>query len=69
MYQQLSIIGNLGVDPEMRYTPQGIPVTTFTVAVNERYGEKESVTWFRVSCWRQLAETTNQHLSKGCTVL
>ena len=51
------------------YTPQGIPVTTFTVAVNERYGEKESTTWFRVSCWRQLAETTNQYLSKGRQVL
>ena len=69
MYQQLSIIGNLGQDPEMRYTPQGIPVTTFTVAVNERYGDSASTTWFRVTCWRQLAETTNQYLSKGRQVL
>jgi hypothetical protein len=45
MYQQIAILGNLGSTPEMRYTPNGIPVTNFSVAVNEKYGETESTTW------------------------
>jgi single-strand DNA-binding protein len=69
MYQLITVLGNLGSNPEMRYTQQGIPVTTFSVAVNEKYGDKESVIWFRVSCWRQLAELTGQYLSKGRPVL
>jgi len=64
------IIGNLGSDPEMRYTPSGQAVTSFTVATNYKYtastGEsKEEVEWFRVSAWGRLAETSNQYLSKG----
>jgi single-strand DNA-binding protein len=65
MYQQTTVVGNLGSTPEMRYTPNGIPVTNFSVAVNEKYGETESTIWFRVACWRQLAEVTSQYLSKG----
>jgi single-strand DNA-binding protein len=65
MYQQLNIVGHLGSEPDMRYTPSGIPVTNFSVAVNERFGENETTVWFRVACWRQLAEVTNQYLSKG----
>jgi single-strand DNA-binding protein len=70
MYQRLTIIGNLGNDPEMRYTPSGVPVTRFSVATNRRWtdGEgnpQEETTWFRVSAWRGLAETCNQYLSKG----
>ena len=69
MFQQTTIVGNLGNAPDMRYTPQGIPVTSFSVAVNEKYGDSETVTWFRVSCWRQLAEITGQYLTKGRQVL
>jgi single-strand DNA-binding protein len=69
MYQLITVVGNLGSDPEMRYTQQGVPVTSFSVAVNEKYGERETTTWFRVSCWRQLAELTGQYLSKGRSVL
>ncbi len=74
MYQHVVIVGNLGRDPEMRYTPSGIPVTTFTVAVNRRWknqeGEmQEKTTWFRVTAWRKLAELCNEYLSKGRTVL
>jgi len=74
MYQRLVIVGNLGSDPEMRYTPDGTPVTSFSVAVNRRWTTKdgsqgEKTTWFRVTAWRKLAETCNQYLSKGRTVL
>jgi single-strand DNA-binding protein len=64
------IIGNLGRDPEMRYTPNGQAVTQFTVAVNRNYkdasGEwKEETEWFRVVCWAALAERTAEYLRKG----
>lgn len=64
------IIGNLGRDPEMRYTPSGRPVTSFSVACNRAYtasdGErKEETEWFRVEAWGKLAETCSQILSKG----
>ncbi len=74
MFQQCIIIGNLGKDPEMRYTPDGTAVTTFTVAVNRKWstsdgGQGEKTWWFKVSCWRKLAETTNQYLKKGRQVM
>ena len=59
------IIGNVGRDPEMRYTPNGSAVTGFTVAVNSRYGEQETTEWFNVTAWKKLAEICNQHLVKG----
>jgi single-strand DNA-binding protein len=74
VFQQIIIVGNLGADPEMRYTPEGVPVTNFNVAVNRVWnnpdGSKgEETIWFRVTCWRKLAETTNQYLSKGRQVM
>jgi len=74
MYQKIIIVGNLGRDPEMRYTPQGTPVTNFTVATNERWTDpegqqQERTTWFRVTAWRRLAETCAQYLTKGRQVL
>lgn len=65
MYQKLIIIGNLGSDPEMRYTPAAKAVTTFSVAVNNR----DETMWVRVSAWEKLAETCNQYLRKGSKVL
>ena len=67
---KMLVIGNLGGDPEMRYTANGSPVTTFSVATNRRYrtrdGEqREETEWFRVVTWNQLAETCNQYLTKG----
>jgi single-strand DNA-binding protein len=67
---KILVIGNLGRDPEMRYTPSGQAVTNFTVATNRKYtaadGEsKEETEWFRVSAWGRLAETCNQYLAKG----
>ena len=74
MYQNLIIVGNLGRDPEMRYTPSGQAVTNFNVATNRKYtasdGNKvEETTWFRVSTWGKTAEACNQYLKKGSKVL
>ncbi len=74
MYHKIIIIGNLGRDPEMRYTPSGQAVTNFSVATNRQYtasdGQqiKETV-WFRVSAWGRQAETCNQFLRQGSRVL
>jgi single-strand DNA-binding protein len=67
------IIGNLGKDPEMRYTPSGQAVTQFTVAVNRNYkdqqGERQEETeWFRVVAWAQQAEFAAEYLRKGAKV-
>ncbi len=68
--KRITIIGNLGNEPEMRFTPSGRPVTTFRVATNWRYttpeGErKEETEWFSVVAWGRLAEQCNQFLTKG----
>ena len=73
-YQKLILIGRLGRDPESRFTPDGTPVTTFSVATDRRWtdasGQQQSKTvWFRVVAWRRLAETCNQYLSKGQLVM
>ncbi len=74
MYQKMVIAGNLGRDPEMRYTPSGQAVTNLNVATNRQYtsnsGERvKETTWFRVSVWGKQAESCNQYLSKGSKVL
>lgn len=63
-------IGNLGTDPEMRYTAGGVPVTSFRLATNRSYttsdGERRDETeWFTIVAWRGLAEQCNQYLTKG----
>lgn len=67
---KVMIIGNLGRDPEMRYTPSGKPVTTFSVATSRTWstseGEKrEETEWFNVVAWSSLAEICKQYLTKG----
>ena len=67
---KIMVIGNLGTDPEMRYTPSGKPVTTFRLAINRVYrtddGERrEETEWFTVVAWDRLAEQSNQYLAKG----
>ncbi|NMC13712.1 MAG: single-stranded DNA-binding protein [Chloroflexi bacterium] len=74
MYHTIIIVGNLGRDPEMRYTPTGQAVTNFNVATNRQYTAsdgtqvKETI-WFRVSTWGKSAEVCNQYLRKGSKVL
>ena len=67
---KMTIIGNLGSEPEMRFTPNGRPVTSFSVATNWRFttaeGERrEETEWFTVVAWARLAEQCNQFLTKG----
>lgn len=74
MYQLLIIAGNLGKDPDMRYTPNGQPVTSFNVATNRSYTDangqqvKETV-WFKVNVWGKQAESAHDYLKKGSKVL
>jgi len=74
MYQRLVLVGNLGRDPEMRYTPNGTAVTSLSVATSRKYTtadgqQKDETVWFRVSVWGKQAEPCNQYLSKGRKVL
>ncbi len=73
-YQKLTIVGNLGRDPEMRYLANGQAVTSFSIASNRSYtassGEKvKETTWFRISAWGKQAEICNQYLKQGKQVL
>lgn len=90
MFQRVTLIGHVGQEPQMRYTPDGTPVTNFSIATKEAIsknlpgggerpcpqGWKESyngrswevTTWWRVTCWRGLAETVNQYVTKGMLV-
>ncbi len=70
MLNKCMIIGNLGADPEMRYTANGTAVTTFRVATSRQYSgpdgdRREETEWFSVVTWARLAETCSQYLSKG----
>jgi single-strand DNA-binding protein len=69
-FNKITLVGNLGRDPELRYTPNGMAVCSFTMATNEkrkdRSGEMADVTtWFRVTLWGRQAETASQYLTKG----
>jgi single-strand DNA-binding protein len=67
---RIMLIGNVGTDPEMRYTPSGVPVASFSLATSRFYnapdGEKKQETeWFTITAWRKQAESCNQFLTKG----
>ena len=73
-YQTVILVGNLGRDPEMRYTPSGQPVTSFSIATSRSYnnqnGEKvDETTWFKITVWGKQAESCSQYLHKGSQVL
>jgi single-strand DNA-binding protein len=86
MFHRVTLIGRVGQEPQMRYTPDGTPVTSFSVATTTRLGKErnpecpdgwkesfngrswELTTWWRVTAWRQLAETVNQFVNKGMLV-
>ncbi len=74
MYQTIIVVGNVGKDPEMRYTPSGQAVTNFNVATNHQYTSNngqvvKETTWFRVTTWGKTAEVCNQYVKKGSKVL
>lgn len=64
-FAQIQLIGNLGRDPEMNFTPDGIAVTKFSIAVSKKVKENEETTWYNCVAWRGLAEMLNKHLKKG----
>lgn len=81
MFERVTLLGRVGQDPKMRYTPDGVPVTDFSLATTSRrskdkpcpegwvesYNKRfwELTTWWRVTCWRGLAEVVNQYVNKG----
>ena len=70
MFNQISALGHIGTDPEMRYTPSGAPVTSFRLATSRKWtdgnGERQERTeWFTVVCWNSLAEQAQLYLAKG----
>ncbi len=74
MYQMTIVVGNVGRDAEMRYTPSGQAVCSFSVATSRQYNNQagqqvKETTWFRVTTWGKLAETCSQFVKKGMKVL
>ena len=74
MFQRITVVGNLGRDPELRYTPNGTPVANLSVATsntftNQKGEQVKETTWFRVSVFGKQAETCSQYLAKGRSVL
>ncbi|MBK7513673.1 MAG: single-stranded DNA-binding protein [Chloracidobacterium sp.] len=72
-FNKIIIVGNLGRDPELRYTPQGAAVCSFTMATNEKRRDKSGelqdvTTWFKITLWRQQAENAAKYLTKGSPV-
>jgi single-strand DNA-binding protein len=72
-FNRIIIVGNLGREPELRYTAQGTPVCSFSLATNERRKDRngemqDHTTWFRVTLWNRMAENANQYLQKGKSV-
>lgn len=69
MYHQTIIVGALGKDVELRYTPDGKPVASFNVAVNDYVKGEKKTAWFRVSMWGKQGEICNEYLKKGSRVM
>ena len=72
-FNKITLIGHLGRDPELRYTPQGDAVADFSMATNDRKRDKsgefqDTTTWFKVTLWRKLAENASKYLTKGSHV-
>jgi single-strand DNA-binding protein len=72
-FNKIIVVGNLGRDPELRYTPQGAAVCNFSIATNEKKRDKagdlqDVTTWFRVTLWNKQAENASKYLTKGSPV-
>ena len=64
----VQIIGNLGQDPEMRYTQNQKPVANFSIATTEQWGEQKKTEWHKIVVWDKLAENCSKYLKKGSCV-
>jgi single-strand DNA-binding protein len=69
MFNQITLVGRLTADPEIKHTQQGVPVTNFTLAVDRKFSKKDEADFIPVVAWRQLAEICNEYLHKGKQVL
>lgn len=74
MFQSITLVGNLAAKPELRFTPSGVPVASFSLAVNRTWtdgegNKKDKTVWFRCTVWRALAENCEKYLDKGSRVL
>ena len=73
MFHTIIIVGNVGRDPEMRYTPSGQAVTSFSVATSRNYKSQrqtiKETSWFRINCWGRLAEFASNYVRKGHKIL
>ena len=67
-FNKITIVGYLGRDPELRYTPAGTAVCDFSMATSEKKGDADVTTWFRVTTWSKLADVAHAHLAKGSQV-
>ena len=72
-FNKITVVGNLGRDPDLRYTPQGLAVCSFTMATNEKRKDKSGelqdiTTWFKITLWKNQAETAAKYLTKGSSV-
>jgi len=67
-FNKVTIVGYLGRDPELKYTPTGTAICKFSVATTEKRGEQQTTTWFRVTAWGRQGELANEYLSKGSQV-
>lgn len=68
-WEQTIIVGNVGRAVEMRYTQAGVPVCDFSVAVSRKVNDQDVTKWYRVTCWRQLAEIAAQYVTKGMQIM
>ena len=74
MYQKITVVGRVGADAELKYTPSGVPVASFNVATSRKFkgqdGEqKEVTTWHRCTAWRKTAELSGEYVKKGMLIL
>jgi len=69
MYLDITLVGHVGNDPELRYTPNGKAVCSFRMAVNRKWGQTDETLWIKVTAWDKLAEIVGEHVKKGQLVL
>ncbi len=69
MFHQTIVVGRVGANPEVRYTTSGQAVANLSLAVTEKYKEKETTTWYRVQLWGKLAELAGEYVTKGMMLL
>jgi len=65
MYSKTVIVGRVGRDPELRYLSSGVAVADFSLAEDRGFADKKQATWWKITVWREAAESVSQHVHKG----